>query len=372
MVTQTLEESKSKLQEVKTLEAEWEETNKAVLNTEEKIQENEKKIAELVEEQAKLRRENTKLKKLELGKSSQLKEAREVLRGVDDKVRVAQTELMSSLCGRAIFIFKEKATPTPATTTTTFMEPGPMAEAATEVADKVEGAEAKPASAAATEVAEIVDGEQAANGAKTAEAAISMDNPAARGATAGIEPTKYPFAFKDVRERDKISILNLPASYTKYIEWTTKQKNKVGTSLGSKDPNLGRLAGGVYEEVVEVTLKVLSEIQKMREDYRTHMRKEALNCGFRALDNYAVAGMWTSFERVLGLIDSISWELAPEESAELNVLRLRIEVVNGDRGKAEVMAKNTLDQAKAQRWRGVIAAASSVLSSITWHNSHEY
>ena len=153
-----------------------------------------------------------------------------------------------------------------------------------------------------------------------------------------------------MRERDKISILNLPESYTKYIEWTTKQKNKLGTSLGSKDPNLGRLAGGVYEEVVEVTLKVLSEIQKMREDYRTHMRKEALNCGFRALDNFAVAGMWTSFERVLGLLDSISWVLAPEESAELNVLRLRIEVVNGDRGKAEVLAKNTLDQAKAQRW----------------------
>ena len=73
MVTQTLDESKSKLQEVKTLEAEWEETNKAVLNTEEKLQENETKLAELVEEQAKLRREHTKLKKLELGKSSQLK-----------------------------------------------------------------------------------------------------------------------------------------------------------------------------------------------------------------------------------------------------------------------------------------------------------
>ena len=367
MVTQTLDESKSKLQEVKTLEAEWEETNKAVLNTEEKLQENETKLAELVEEQAKLRREHTKLKKLELGKSSQLKEAREALRGVDDRVRVAQTELMSSLCGRAIFIFKGKATPTPATTTTTSMEPGPMAEEATEVADKVEVAGAEPASTSATEVAEIVNEEQAANGAETAEAVILTDNPAARGATA-----KYPFAFKDVRERDKISILNLPESYTKYIEWTTKQKNKVGTSLGSKDPNLGRLAGGVYEEVVEVTLKVLSEIQKMREDYRTHMRKEALNCGFRALDNFAVAGMWTSFERVLGLLDGISWVLAPEESAELKVLRLRIEVVNGDRGKAEVLAKNTLDQAKAQRWRGVIAAASSVLSSITWHNSHEY
>ena len=166
MVTQTLDESKSKLQEVKTLEAEWEETNKAVLNTEEKLQENETKLAELVEEQAKLRREHTKLKKLELGKSSQLKEAREALRGVDDRVRVAQTELMSSLCGRAIFIFKGKATPTPATTTTTSMEPGPMAEEATEVADKVEVAGAKQASTSATEVAEIVNEEQAANGAE--------------------------------------------------------------------------------------------------------------------------------------------------------------------------------------------------------------
>ena len=141
--------------------------------------------------------------------------------------------------------------------------------------------------------------------------------------------------------------------------------------MGSKDPNLGRLAGGVYEEVAEVSLKVLGEHPRMRDDYRAHIRKEALGCCLRALDNYACAKMWTSFQRVLDLIDTMTWGMTPEESAELNVVRLRIDIVNGDRGVAEVTAKNTLDQAKAKKWRGVIAAASSVLSSIAWHNSHD-
>ena len=152
-----------------------------------------------------------------------------------------------------------------------------------------------------------------------------------------------------------------------------KQKDKVGSKLGSKDPNLGRMAGGVYEEIAEVSLKVLDKyVEGMAEDKRSQIRKEALSCSFRALDNFACARMWTSFQRVLDLVDLMSWEMTPEESAEFNVVRLRIDIVNGDRGMAEVTAKNTLDQAKSKKWRGVIAAASSVLSSIAWHNNHEH
>ena len=112
-----------------------------------------------------------------------------------------------------------------------------------------------------------------------------------------------------------------------------KQKDKVGSKLGSKDPNLGRMAGGVYEETAEVSLKVLDKyVEGMAEDKRNHIRKEALSCSFRALDNFACARMWTSFQRVLDLVDLMSWEMTPEESAEFNVVRLRIDIVNGDRG----------------------------------------
>ena len=145
----------------------------------------------------------------------------------------------------------------------------------------------------------------------------------------------------------------------------------MGSSMGSKDPNLWRMAGGVYEEVAEVSLRVLELHSTMGTSNRTHIRKEALASSFRALDNYACAKMWTSFQRVLDLVDLMSWGMAPEESAELNVVRLRIDIVNGDRGVAEVTAKNIYDQAKAKKWRGVIAAASSVLSSIAWHNKND-
>ena len=152
-----------------------------------------------------------------------------------------------------------------------------------------------------------------------------------------------------------------------------KQKDKVGTKMGSRDPNLGRMAGGAYEEVAEVSLKVLDKYRgEISEDRKSHVRKEALSSSFRALDNYAIARMWTSFQRVLDLVDLMTWDMTPEESAEFNVVRLRIDIVNGDRGVAEVTAKNSLDHAKANRWRGVIAAASSVLSSIAWHNGHEH
>ena len=155
------------------------------------------------------------------------------------------------------------------------------------------------------------------------------------------------------------------------MEWTATLKNKVGSSMGSKDPNLGRMAGGVYEEVAEVSIRVLELHPMMGPSNRTHIRKEAMSSSFRALDNYACAKMWTSFQRVLDLLELMTWGMSPEESAELNVVRLRIDIVNGDRGVAEVTAKNILDQAKAKKWRAVIAAASSVLSSIAWHNMNE-
>ena len=121
--------------------------------------------------------------------------------------------------------------------------------------------------------------------------------------------------------------------------------------MGSKDPNLGRMAGGAYEEVAEVSLKVLDKYRgEMSEDKKSHIRKEALSSSFRALDNYAIARMWTSFQRVLDLVDLMTWDMTPEESAEFNVVRLRIDIVNRDRGVAEATAKNTLDHAKANRW----------------------
>ena len=167
--------------------------------------------------------------------------------------------------------------------------------------------------------------------------------------------------------------MDIPTSWTKYLDFVVKQKDKVGSKMGSKDPNLGRMAGGVYEEIAEVSLKVLDKYRgEMSEDKKIHIRKEALSCSFRALDNFACARMWTSFQRILDLVDMMTWDMTPEESAEFNVVRLRIDIVNGDRGVAEVTAKNTLDHAKANRWRGVIAAASSVLSSIAWHNGHEH
>ena len=169
----------------------------------------------------------------------------------------------------------------------------------------------------------------------------------------------------------RFSKLNLPKGWQKYLDWVNKQKDKVGSKMGSKDPNLGRTAGKVYEEIVEVSLGVLDKYaQEMGEDKKGTIRREALSCSFRALDNYACARMWTCFQRVLDLVDLMTWGMTPEENAELNVVRLRIDIVNGDRGVAEVTAKNTLDQAKAKKWRSVIAAASSVLSSIAWHNSH--
>ena len=60
------------------------------------------------------------------------------------------------------------------------------------------------------------------------------------------------------------------------------------------------------------------------------------NIVFKSYVNYKVTC------RVLDLIDDISWKLSLEEKAELSVVRLRIDIMNGDRGVAEVTAKNAL------------------------------
>ena len=131
--------------------------------------------------------------------------------------------------------------------------------------------------------------------------------------------------------------------------------------------------GGWPEEIAEVSLKVLDKyLGEMSEEKKSHIRKEALSCSFRALDNYACERVWTSYQRVLDLVDLMTWDMTPGDSAEFNIVRLRIDNMNGYRGVAEVTAKNTLVHAKANRWRGFIAAASSVLSSIAWHNGHEH
>ena len=81
------------------------------------------------------------------------------------------------------------------------------------------------------------------------------------------------------------------------MDWTVKQKDRVGSSLGSKDPNIGRLAGGVYEEIAEVSLAVLLKHPDMGDVNRVHIRKEMVVSCFRALDHFACATMWTCFQR---------------------------------------------------------------------------
>ena len=319
------------------LEIEVEDASKTIFDMEEKVFENEAKVARLLGDQASLRLDCLNLKRKQLEKSSQLRAARVELRESEDKSRQAHTDLMASLCGKALVASKTRA-PKAAEAAAT-PEASKAAEAAPEAP---KAAEAAPQAQKATEVA-------------TVDGAKSLDFPS-----------------MDKREKDRFANLKLPANFQKYVEWTATLKNKVGSSMGSKDPNLGRMAGGVYEEVAEVSLRVLELHPKMTPpSNRTHIRKEAMTSCLRALDNYACAKMWTSFQRVLDLMDLMTWEMSPEESAELNVVRLRIDIVNGDRGVAEVTAKNILDQAKAKKWRAVIAAASSVLSSIAWHNVNE-
>ena len=326
------------------LETETEAATKEVLDLEEKVFENEAKVASLIGEQASLKLDCLNLKRKQLDKSSQLREARVSLKELEDRNRQAQAELVATLCGKALVVSKQRFVLCPT--------------AESSLTPVVQGT-------AEAVFTPVVPEPGASEGASTpvvpepgvAEAAALTSGP-------------MNFISTDLRRKDRLANLNLPADFQQYKAWTVTQKDKVGSSMGSKDPNLGRVAGGVYEELAEVSLRLLEVHPTMGDNNRIHIRKEAMGSSFRALDNFACAKMWSSFQRVLDLVDRMSWGMTPEESAELNVVRLRIDIVNGDRAVAEVTAKNTLDQAKANRWRGVVAAASSVLSSIAWHNSH--
>ena len=154
---QTTAENQSK---VDTLEAAVDEAAKATLNMEEKVAENEAKLARLLGEQASLRLDYLNLRRAELEKSSQLREARAVLRESEDKSRKAQTELMVTLCGRARVASQTR----------------PVLSPATEVAAEVVASVAEAAAATAL-VAEATEGTSTAEAVPPTEGATSIKFP---------------------------------------------------------------------------------------------------------------------------------------------------------------------------------------------------
>ena len=154
---QTTAENQSK---VDTLEAEVDEAAKATLNMEEKVAENEAKLARLLGEQASLRLDYLNLRRAELEKSSQLREARAVLRESEDKSRKAQTELMVTLCGRARVASQTR----------------PVLSPATEVAAEVVASVAEAAATTAL-VAEATEGTSTAEAVPPTEGATSIKFP---------------------------------------------------------------------------------------------------------------------------------------------------------------------------------------------------
>ena len=183
---QTTGENQSK---VDTLEAEVDEAIKATLNMEEKVAENEAKLARLLGDQASLRLDYLNLKRAELEKSSQLREARVVLKQSEDKSRKAQTELMATLCERALVASQTRpalaTVPGTATEVATAEVVVPAAEAAP-VAVAAQVAEATPATVAAP-----VSEATGAEGTKTAEA-VSLEG-----------ATSINFPALDTREKDR-------------------------------------------------------------------------------------------------------------------------------------------------------------------------
>ena len=151
---QTNAENQSK---VDALEAEVDEATKATLNMEEKVAENEAKLARLLGEQASLRLDYLNLKRAELEKSSQLREARAVLRESEDKARKAQTELMVTLCERVRVARQTR----------------PVLSPATEVAAEVVATVAEAAAATAL-VAEATKGTSTAEAVTPTEGATSI------------------------------------------------------------------------------------------------------------------------------------------------------------------------------------------------------
>ena len=94
-----------------TLEAEVDQATKAVLNMEEKVLKNEANLVRLLGDQTSLKLDCLNLKRVELEKSSQMREARVALREYGDKNRQADTELMATLCGRALAVSETRPVP---------------------------------------------------------------------------------------------------------------------------------------------------------------------------------------------------------------------------------------------------------------------
>ena len=174
-ISAALETIAENQRKVDTLEVEVDEATKATLNTEEKVAEVEAKLARLLGEQASLRLDYLNLKRVELEKSSQLREARVVLKEAEDKSRKAQTELMIALRGRTPVTRQTRRALSPVSGTATEVAPATEVAKATEVA---------PAAVAAT-VAEVTGAE----GTTTAEAVPPK----------GAASNKFPYPSSDTR-----------------------------------------------------------------------------------------------------------------------------------------------------------------------------
>ena len=98
-----------KQRKVVALEMEVEDAAKAIFDMEEKVFENEAKVARLLGDQASLKLDCLNLKRKQLEKSSQLRAARVDLRESEEKSRQAHTDLMASLCGKALVVSKTRA-----------------------------------------------------------------------------------------------------------------------------------------------------------------------------------------------------------------------------------------------------------------------
>ena len=174
-ISAALETVAENQRKVDTLAAEVDEATKATLNTEEKVAEVEATLARLMGEQASLRLDYLNLKRVELEKSSQLREARVVLKEAEDQSRKAQIELMITLRGRTPVTRQTRRALSPVSGTATEVAPATEVAKATEVA---------PAAAAAT-VAEVTGAE----GTTTAEAVPPK----------GAASNKFPYPSSDTR-----------------------------------------------------------------------------------------------------------------------------------------------------------------------------
>ena len=186
-ISAALETVAENQRKVDTLAAEVDEATKATLNTEEKVAEVEATLARLMGEQASLRLDYLNLKRVELEKSSQLREARVVLKEAEDQSRKAQIELMITLRGRTPVTRQTRRALSPVSGTATEVAPATEVAKATEVVPATEVAKATevaPATAAAT-VAEVTGAE----GTTTAEAVPPK----------GAASNKFPYPSSDTR-----------------------------------------------------------------------------------------------------------------------------------------------------------------------------